>query len=99
MTAGILERPFGSDGSRPGALTGMVNWYRALLRKPMPLAEFGCIAAPTRIIWGKSANSPSPASPSAAPNSVTTAPPLISMRAIECSKTSAQRVSELLLEF
>lgn len=37
--------------SPPGALRGMVNWYRALLRKPMP-SQLPRITAPTRIIWG-----------------------------------------------
>src|ERR1051326_8616870 len=34
-----------------GALTGMVNWYRALLRKRLP-DQPQRIAVPTRIIWG-----------------------------------------------
>lgn len=39
--------------SRPGALTAMINWYRAILRRrtyepPKP----GTIRPPTRIIWG-----------------------------------------------
>ena len=40
------------DWSRPGALTGMVNWYRAFLRKQLPAASSFVIAVPTLIIWG-----------------------------------------------
>jgi pimeloyl-ACP methyl ester carboxylesterase len=37
--------------SQPGALRGMLNWYRALLRhRPAPAP--GRIAVPLRIIWG-----------------------------------------------
>jgi epoxide hydrolase 4 len=37
--------------SLPGALTGMVNWYRALLCKRLP-DQPQRITVPTRIIWG-----------------------------------------------
>jgi hypothetical protein len=37
--------------SQPGALTGKTNWYRALLRKPMPEPPRR-ITVPTRIVWG-----------------------------------------------
>jgi epoxide hydrolase 4 len=37
--------------SLSGTLTGMINWYRALLRKPMPSPPRR-ITLPTRIIWG-----------------------------------------------
>ncbi len=37
----------------PGALTGMVNWYRALLKKRPTLAAAGRIAVPCRILWGR----------------------------------------------
>lgn len=37
--------------SRPGALTAMVNWYRALLKKRMPEA-LPWIEAPALVIWG-----------------------------------------------
>ena len=37
--------------SRPGALTAMLNWYRALVRRRLPPA--GRVQAPTRILWGK----------------------------------------------
>jgi pimeloyl-ACP methyl ester carboxylesterase len=39
--------------SKPGALTGAINWYRAAFRRGLPSArEFPKIAAPTLIIWG-----------------------------------------------
>jgi pimeloyl-ACP methyl ester carboxylesterase len=38
--------------SMPGALTGMVNWYRALLRKRISLDSVQRIDVPTLIIWG-----------------------------------------------
>ncbi|MDB5511297.1 MAG: alpha/beta hydrolase [Enterovirga sp.] len=36
---------------QPGALTGMLNWYRALIRRPPKPA--GRVRPPTRIFWGK----------------------------------------------
>ena len=38
--------------AQPGALTAMLNWYRALLRKPLP-AELPRIAVDTLMIWGR----------------------------------------------
>lgn len=40
--------------SMPGALTSMINWYRALLVKRISLDTIGRIAIPTLIVWGKS---------------------------------------------
>lgn len=37
--------------ARPGALTGMLNWYRALIQRPSK--PIGPVAAPTRILWGR----------------------------------------------
>ncbi len=38
---------------QPGALTGMVNWYRAILRhKFVPIAP-GSIQVPVQIVWGQ----------------------------------------------
>jgi epoxide hydrolase 4 len=37
---------------RRGAMTGMLNWYRALLRRPLPLPLKPRISAPTLILWG-----------------------------------------------
>jgi pimeloyl-ACP methyl ester carboxylesterase len=39
--------------SRPGALTGMINWYRALLAKPVPPTLPGPVKVPTLIVWGR----------------------------------------------
>ena len=40
--------------SKPGALTGGINWYRAMLRRPLPPARlFPPISAPTLVIWGE----------------------------------------------
>lgn len=38
--------------SEPGALTAMLNWYRALLKKDMPLVAERRLALPVRVIWG-----------------------------------------------
>jgi epoxide hydrolase 4 len=38
--------------SQPGALTAMINWYRALLRKQMPPSEQLRVRVPTLVIWG-----------------------------------------------
>lgn len=38
--------------AQPGALTAMINWYRALLRKRMPV-ELPRIAVDTLMIWGR----------------------------------------------
>jgi pimeloyl-ACP methyl ester carboxylesterase len=35
----------------PGALTGALNWYRALLRQPRVAASVGTVAVPTRYLW------------------------------------------------
>jgi epoxide hydrolase 4 len=41
-----------SAWAQPGAVTAMINWYRALMRNP---SSFGVehVAVPTRILWGK----------------------------------------------
>jgi pimeloyl-ACP methyl ester carboxylesterase len=36
--------------SRPGALTAMLNWYRALVQRPRPPA--GRVGVPTLLVWG-----------------------------------------------
>jgi pimeloyl-ACP methyl ester carboxylesterase len=38
---------------QPGALTAMIHYYRALLRKPLPPAERCRVSPPALIIWGK----------------------------------------------
>ncbi|ALD21642.1 alpha/beta fold hydrolase [Hymenobacter sp. DG25A] len=39
--------------SRPGALTGMINWYRAAFRKPGRIGRVGRIRIPVHILWGR----------------------------------------------
>lgn len=39
--------------SKPGALTGMLNWYRAALRSVGAMWRAGRVAVPTLLIWGK----------------------------------------------
>ncbi len=39
--------------SQPGALTAMINYYRALLRRPPLAAAERKITCPTLVIWGK----------------------------------------------
>lgn len=38
--------------SQPGALTGMVNWYRAAMRCHIPFKD-RTVRVPTRILWGE----------------------------------------------
>jgi pimeloyl-ACP methyl ester carboxylesterase len=53
FTPDVLDR-YASDAQRPGAIRGMVNWYRAALqlggklRGPWPVIE-----TPTLIVWGE----------------------------------------------
>ncbi len=37
---------------KPGALTGAINWYRAMFRRPQGGRAYPKIAAPTLVIWG-----------------------------------------------
>jgi pimeloyl-ACP methyl ester carboxylesterase len=39
--------------SRPGALTGMINWYRAAFRSPRRAGSTGRITVPLQLLWGK----------------------------------------------
>ena len=39
--------------SRPRALTGMINWYRAALLRPPPRPRSWKIDPPTKIVWGR----------------------------------------------
>jgi len=39
--------------SQPGALTAMLNWYRALPRTEMPPSDQCRVQAPTLILWGR----------------------------------------------
>ena len=53
FTDDVLDR-YARDAQRPGAMTGMINWYRAAfrlggkLRGPWPMIE-----TPTLIVWGE----------------------------------------------
>ena len=38
--------------AKPGALTGAINWYRAMFRRPQGGRAYPKIAAPTLVIWG-----------------------------------------------
>jgi pimeloyl-ACP methyl ester carboxylesterase len=39
--------------AEPGALTAMLNWYRALLQRPLPLDQQRRVTMPTCLIWGR----------------------------------------------
>lgn len=39
--------------SKPGALTGMLNWYRAAFRTARRAGRVGRITVPVRILWGR----------------------------------------------
>lgn len=55
-----VRRPLDADTMRryraawrqPGALTGMINWYRALFRQPLAAPPAQSIAVPALLIWG-----------------------------------------------
>lgn len=53
--------------SQPGAMTAMLNWYRAAVRVPTPPVEDGPIGVPTLVLWGAGDRflSPAMARPSA----------------------------------
>lgn len=38
---------------RPGAITGMLNWYRAFLRHPPPITGERRVRVPVLILWGE----------------------------------------------
>jgi epoxide hydrolase 4 len=38
--------------SQPGAMTSMINWYRAALRKPPRLPQSLRVTVPTLLVWG-----------------------------------------------
>ena len=53
FTADVLDR-YAADAQRPGAMTGMINWYRAAMRRPGKLAgPWPTIETPTLIVWGE----------------------------------------------
>ena len=49
----VLDR-YARDAQRPGAMTGMINWYRAAMRVPGKMAgPWPVIETPTLIVWGE----------------------------------------------
>ncbi len=53
FTPEVLDR-YASDALRPGAMTGMLNWYRAAFRLPGKLrGPWPIIETPTLVIWGE----------------------------------------------
>ncbi|MBU2135946.1 MAG: alpha/beta hydrolase [Alphaproteobacteria bacterium] len=49
----VLDR-YSADAQRPGALTGMINWYRAAARHPDFMRDpWAKIEIPTLVIWGE----------------------------------------------
>ena len=46
---------YAASALRPGALTAMLNWYRAMPLNPPPraLPNEGCVDVPTLIVWGE----------------------------------------------
>jgi pimeloyl-ACP methyl ester carboxylesterase len=53
FTKDVLDR-YARDAQRPGAIRGMINWYRAALRLQGKLAgPWPVIETPTLIVWGE----------------------------------------------
>ncbi|PZQ57843.1 MAG: epoxide hydrolase [Phenylobacterium zucineum] len=49
----VLDR-YARDAQRPGAIRGMINWYRAAFRKPGKLAgPWPLLETPTLVVWGE----------------------------------------------
>ena len=38
--------------SQPGAMTAMLNWYRAAVRYQIQMSEDVCVKVPTLMLWG-----------------------------------------------
>ena len=38
--------------SQPGAITAMLNWYRAAVRYPLTMSDDQCVRVPTLMMWG-----------------------------------------------
>lgn len=51
FSAADLDR-YREAWSRPGAITAMLNWYRAILRRPPPRPARAIVSAPLLLIWG-----------------------------------------------
>jgi pimeloyl-ACP methyl ester carboxylesterase len=53
FTGDVLDR-YAADAQRPGAMTGMINWYRAAAQMPGKLAgPWPRIETPTLVVWGE----------------------------------------------
>ncbi|HEY2750435.1 alpha/beta hydrolase [Phenylobacterium sp.] len=53
FTPEVLDR-YAADAQRPGAMRGMINWYRAAMREQGKLAgPWPVIETPTLIVWGE----------------------------------------------
>jgi pimeloyl-ACP methyl ester carboxylesterase len=52
LTAAALDR-YRAAWRAPGALTGMLNWYRAIWRKDLPAASELRFMTPILLIWGE----------------------------------------------
>jgi pimeloyl-ACP methyl ester carboxylesterase len=53
FTDDVLDR-YAADAQRPGAMRGMINWYRAALRLKSKLqGPWPVIEVPTLIVWGE----------------------------------------------
>jgi pimeloyl-ACP methyl ester carboxylesterase len=53
FTPDVLDR-YAKDAQRPGAMRGMINWYRAALRLGGKLrGQWPVIETPTLIVWGE----------------------------------------------
>jgi pimeloyl-ACP methyl ester carboxylesterase len=53
FTDDVLDR-YARDAQRPGAITGMINWYRAAFRLQGKLAgPWPVIETPTLVVWGE----------------------------------------------
>jgi pimeloyl-ACP methyl ester carboxylesterase len=53
FTKDVLDR-YAKDAQRPGAIRGMINWYRAAMRLQGKLAgPWPVIETPTLIVWGE----------------------------------------------
>jgi len=53
FTADVMQT-YRDAWRRPGALTAMLNWYRAILRRPMPMLAPGTLSTRCLILWGDS---------------------------------------------
>jgi len=52
LTAEAQER-YREAWDQPGAITGMINWYRALLRSSRQFTASSEIRTPTLVLWGR----------------------------------------------